>query len=71
MSQWIPEQYETIQWSFDEETGVGTIILDRPDSMNALSVELREDVVADAVGLIAAFVFVLSDGVTGPLATDT
>lgn len=37
--------YETIQWSYDEETGIGNIVLDRPDSLNALSEQLKSDIV--------------------------
>ena len=36
--------FETIDWEFDEETGVGTVTLDRPDSMNALSKQMYEDI---------------------------
>lgn len=46
---WVPmadDAYDTIQWSFDEEAGIGGIVLDRPDSLNALSRGLRDDVVA-------------------------
>lgn len=38
--------FDTIQWSFDDDTGIGRIILDRPDSLNALSTQLRRDIVA-------------------------
>lgn len=38
--------FETIRWSFNEETGVGTIVLDRPDAMNSLSTQLKSDIVA-------------------------
>lgn len=38
--------YDTIEWSFDEESGIGSIVLDRPDNLNALSTGLREDIVA-------------------------
>lgn len=43
---YMADDYQTIEWSYDEETGVGRIILDRPDAMNALSTQLREDVIA-------------------------
>lgn len=36
---------ETIQWSFDEQTGIGTLVLDRPNSLNALSAQLRKDII--------------------------
>jgi enoyl-CoA hydratase/carnithine racemase len=29
--------FETLEWHFDSERGVGRIVLDRPDSLNALS----------------------------------
>jgi enoyl-CoA hydratase/3-hydroxyacyl-CoA dehydrogenase len=37
--------FETVDWSFDEPTGVGRIVLDRPDSLNALSATLRREFV--------------------------
>jgi enoyl-CoA hydratase/carnithine racemase len=40
------ETFETTIVEFDEETGVGHITLNRPDSLNALSNQLREDIVA-------------------------
>ncbi|MFB6155288.1 MAG: enoyl-CoA hydratase/isomerase family protein [Haloferacaceae archaeon] len=40
------DTFETIEWSLDEETGVGSLVLDRPESLNALSAQLRDDVVA-------------------------
>lgn len=38
-------KYDTIQWSFDENRGVGTIVLQRPDVLNALSTTLRNELV--------------------------
>jgi enoyl-CoA hydratase/carnithine racemase len=38
--------FETIQWSYDEETSIGNIVLDRPEAMNALSTQLKDDIVA-------------------------
>lgn len=38
-------QLETATVEFDEETGVGTLTLDRPDALNALSTQLRADIV--------------------------
>jgi enoyl-CoA hydratase/carnithine racemase len=32
--------FETIDWSFDEATGVGRVRMNRPDALNALSTEL-------------------------------
>ena len=42
----MDREFETIDWSFDETTGIGQIVLDRPDSLNALSSTLRGDIVA-------------------------
>ena len=39
-------RFETIQWSFDEDAGIGSIVLNRPDSLNALSTQLRTDFIA-------------------------
>lgn len=30
-------EFETLEWTFDSETGVGTVAIDRPDALNALS----------------------------------
>lgn len=38
-------EFETTIVEFDEETGVGHVTLNRPDSLNALSDQLRADVV--------------------------
>lgn len=40
-----PDSFDTIRWSFDDASGIGTIVLDRPDSLNALSAQLREEFV--------------------------
>ncbi|ARS91180.1 enoyl-CoA hydratase/isomerase family protein [Natrarchaeobaculum aegyptiacum] len=40
------EELETTIVEFDEETGVGTITMNRPDALNALSSQLRADIVA-------------------------
>jgi len=37
-------QLDTVQWSFDRETGIGSVVLDRPDSLNALSQQLHADI---------------------------
>lgn len=29
--------FQTIRWRFDETTGIGTVVLDRPDALNAMS----------------------------------
>lgn len=39
-------EYQAIQWRFDEDSGIGRIVLDRPDALNALSDQLRQDYVA-------------------------
>lgn len=38
--------FETTIGRFDPETGIGRVTLNRPDSLNALSTQLTEDVVA-------------------------
>jgi len=40
------QSFETIQWSFYEETGVGAIVLDRPDAQNAISNQMQVEFVA-------------------------
>lgn len=37
--------YATINWSFDRATGVGTVELDRPDAMNAISEAMLDELV--------------------------
>lgn len=37
--------FETIDWAFDEETGIGRITLDRPEKLNALSNQLYDEVI--------------------------
>lgn len=37
---------DTVDWAFDEETGVGTLTLNRPDSLNALSKQSHADITA-------------------------
>lgn len=38
--------YETVQWKYDEETKIGRVVLDRPDSLNAISDQMLRDLVA-------------------------
>lgn len=38
-------EFETTTVSFDESTGVGHLTLDRPDALNALSRQLRADII--------------------------
>ncbi|MFC6873208.1 enoyl-CoA hydratase/isomerase family protein [Halobellus marinus] len=37
------DQFETIRCEFDHETGVGRIVLDRPDSLNAMSTQTLDE----------------------------
>lgn len=39
-------EFETTTVEFNSETGVGHLTLNRPDSLNALSAQLREDIIA-------------------------
>jgi enoyl-CoA hydratase/3-hydroxyacyl-CoA dehydrogenase len=38
-------EYETIDWSFNRETGIGRITLDRPDAMNAIDVQMQNELI--------------------------
>jgi len=38
-------EFETLEWAFDEESGIGRVRLDRPDALNALSTPLCEEFV--------------------------
>jgi len=40
-----PEDFETIDWRFDEETGIGRIVIDRPDKLNALSKQCSNEII--------------------------
>lgn len=40
------EELDTTVVEFDAETGVGHLTLNRPDALNALSAQLREDIIA-------------------------
>lgn len=40
------EEYETTIVEFDAETGIGHLTLNRPDALNALSGQLRDDIIA-------------------------
>lgn len=42
----MPTEFETASIEFDAETGVGYLQLNRPESLNALSTQLRSDIVA-------------------------
>ncbi|WP_336022662.1 enoyl-CoA hydratase/isomerase family protein [Halobellus salinisoli] len=39
------DELETVLVDFDENTGIGTLTLNRPDSMNALNAQLRSDII--------------------------
>ena len=39
------EEFDTVEAEFDEETHVGRLTLNRPDALNALSDQLRRDIV--------------------------
>lgn len=41
----MAEEYDTLNWSLNEDNGLGTIILNRPDTMNAFSPTLRDELV--------------------------
>lgn len=38
-------ELETVNWSYDEGTGIGRIVLNRPEAHNALSEQLKNDIV--------------------------
>lgn len=42
----MEETLETVLVEFDEERGIGTITLNRPESLNALNAQLSEDIVS-------------------------
>jgi enoyl-CoA hydratase/carnithine racemase len=35
--------FETLQWRFDSESGIGTVVLDRPESLNAMSTQMLDE----------------------------
>lgn len=39
-------EFETLDWAFDEASGIGRVTLDRPDALNALSTPLCAEYVA-------------------------
>jgi len=52
--------FKTIDWRFDSDDGIGQVVLDRPESMNALSTTLR----TEFVNAFEAFESLESDGNT-------
>ena len=42
----MPETLETVDIKFDEKTGVGHLTMNRPNALNALSSQLRTDIIA-------------------------
>lgn len=38
--------YETVEWSFDHESGIGRLTLDRPDAMNAIDDRMQREIIA-------------------------
>lgn len=41
----MSSKYETVEVSFEADTGIGHITLNRPDSLNALNAKIREEIV--------------------------
>jgi enoyl-CoA hydratase/carnithine racemase len=39
-------EFDTAVARFDQETGIGTVLMNRPDSLNALNGQLRDDIIA-------------------------
>lgn len=37
--------YDTIEWGFDDDSGVGYVTLDRPDAMNAIDETMQREVI--------------------------
>ncbi|MDS0478622.1 enoyl-CoA hydratase/isomerase family protein [Natrinema sp. 1APR25-10V2] len=42
----MDESLDTVLVEYDEDRGVGTLTMNRPDALNALSAQLRDDIVA-------------------------
>jgi enoyl-CoA hydratase/carnithine racemase len=42
----MSQEFETINIEFNEKTGIGQLTLNRPEALNALNTQLREDIVA-------------------------
>lgn len=41
----MSHEYDTVDVSFESDTGIGHILLNRPDSLNALNTKIREEIV--------------------------
>lgn len=41
----MSHEYDTVDVSFEEDTGIGHILLNRPDSLNALNTKIRVEIV--------------------------
>lgn len=37
--------FDTIEWHFDEDSGIGSVTLDRPDAMNAIDETMQREVI--------------------------
>lgn len=46
MSDTQQAEFETLQWRFDEDSSIGTVVLDRPDSLNAMSAQMLDELPA-------------------------
>ena len=38
-------EFETVSWSFDDESGIGRLTLDRPEAMNAIDEQMQREVI--------------------------
>jgi enoyl-CoA hydratase/carnithine racemase len=38
-------EYDTLSWSFDDETGIAEITLDRPEAMNAIDEQMQRELI--------------------------
>lgn len=43
------DSFENVNWSFDDESGIGTITIDRPDKLNALNSQTRDEIAQSIV----------------------
>nr|WP_273737498.1 enoyl-CoA hydratase-related protein [Natrinema soli] len=47
------EEFETVSTEYDAETGIGSLTLDRPDALNTLNGQLKDDIVSGLKALDA------------------